>query len=1255
MGNQAQGPRVFAADDVLDQAAGTFGESGDIPVVPPKNSKEELLKRVDFTSIDEAAIKAPPELLLENFWDISDHLVVSKSFKVIDDLYRIRAIFRWLTSFDEESITSQILPPENSPLEYLIKIGSDFGDHANLLYVLCVSANIPCVVINGVSKHGFYEVGDEIRKEVLASKWNAVFVNGEWRLIDPFWAHTSIPYDQYRDQIAVDDEGQITLSTELGDTEGEPRPVNEFFFLCDPEKLICTHFPDEEQWQLLDDPITEERFQEQPYFREHYHEMGLGVSKGFPDTDNCILRPDGRPCKISFDLPKDRGATQDFKFSVTELDVDENTDTTDLEKYVMMSKSKSTLQFGVCFPFIGRFRLDVYGTDDTINNQFNLVFSYLIHCGVPIKNFSGFPEVPEHGWGPHPIAEELGIVPISPKSSVIKTETGIVEIRFPASKAREISHCLGSTNFDAATLSRHALGRLDSVRQEYFVYVRLPEQGDYTLKIFADVDELRGKIPDSTIMTYLIEFSGEAKNDPYPFVLGSQIGPKLGAFQLGVEAIDESNGVLMAWDGKLDLTFTADEDSALFSELSTSNPTARKVMNIKDKREDGKWLFSLNLPVAGLYSLNLFGWNEKEKHKKVEEVFSFLIQSTGSLSKEELEKLEKKTKGRRKVNSGITNMERSNTVLDSESQIAKSRVDTENNSSTKVSSDTGDIMKDGKGVDIISNLASPRDPISTGSFNSMNKPPTSTGYGRQQSRGSTKTTGTLDKESTTKGSTHSKEKPASDGSLKHSSSQKNRDTKSSDKATPRKGVLKKGDDNNASRDGVRTKRKAVSIVEATGKNDARHKKKKDELDVRTFQTTKNIVKIDIEHPIKTVFTSLRKTDAIDKPGDRAAVIKTKEGIEVRIQGYGRYQVDVMTKESGPHVKIVGRYTVIRVPSSNPSKDESMSNSKLFGGNEFDGNVFLDSDDEIPVREDVTVSKPKKVTPKTSDKVDYGTVVPDLRSIKSADLLDEFLQGRFTDATNRDMKAKLRKVLKVRDLSLILKYLELYQSTSKSTRNAIFPKAVQDIMKKIKQQQRLVEECKMETPVLMDEEIRVSKTPDVVRVVVTHKIMDKNTRKEKVSKVTLEINQIALTEIKQYANPPEGVHECIMATLVLLGDQPEDCKDFSACQGLLFRTGRQYIMRRITQFNTRCVPQDRVDFVSKIVKEFSMWQILDVSKGAAAFYMWVKAMLHDIKQRARSAAPSTTAKSTTSAKRVPPRPTILPEYISRRDGTIILRL
>lgn len=54
-----------------------------------------------------------------------------------------------------------------------------------------------------------------------------------------------------------------------------------------------------------------------------------------------------------------------------------------------------------------------------------------------------------------------------------------------------------------------------------------------------------------------------------------------------------------------------------------------------------------------------------------------------------------------------------------------------------------------------------------------------------------------------------------------------------------------------------------------------------------------------------------------------------------------------------------------------------------------------------------------------------------------------------------MKAKLRKALKVKDLDLILKYLELYQSTSKAKRDTIFPKAVKDVMKKIKAQQSIV--------------------------------------------------------------------------------------------------------------------------------------------------------------------------------------------------------
>lgn len=62
------------------------------------------------------------------------------------------------------------------------------------VFIFIRFVNILCVVINGVFKYGFYEVGDWIRKEVLVLKWNVVYVNGEWCLIDLFWVYIFIFY-----------------------------------------------------------------------------------------------------------------------------------------------------------------------------------------------------------------------------------------------------------------------------------------------------------------------------------------------------------------------------------------------------------------------------------------------------------------------------------------------------------------------------------------------------------------------------------------------------------------------------------------------------------------------------------------------------------------------------------------------------------------------------------------------------------------------------------------------------------------------------------------------------------------------------------------------------------------------------------------------------------------------------------------------------------------------------------------------------
>lgn len=55
----------------------------------------------------------------------------------------------------------------------------------------------------------------------------------------------------------------------------------EHYFLTDPDKLINTHFPDEEPWQLLHKPVTLHQFEVGIILFLHF----LPIYPLNPDTD----------------------------------------------------------------------------------------------------------------------------------------------------------------------------------------------------------------------------------------------------------------------------------------------------------------------------------------------------------------------------------------------------------------------------------------------------------------------------------------------------------------------------------------------------------------------------------------------------------------------------------------------------------------------------------------------------------------------------------------------------------------------------------------------------------------------------------------------------------------------------------------------------------------------------------------------------------------------------------------------------------
>jgi len=54
--------------------------------------------------------------------------------------------------------------------------------------IYCRRADIKCVIIDGISKGGDYEVGlPEQDLDKMRDRWNAVYLDKNWRFVLPYW------------------------------------------------------------------------------------------------------------------------------------------------------------------------------------------------------------------------------------------------------------------------------------------------------------------------------------------------------------------------------------------------------------------------------------------------------------------------------------------------------------------------------------------------------------------------------------------------------------------------------------------------------------------------------------------------------------------------------------------------------------------------------------------------------------------------------------------------------------------------------------------------------------------------------------------------------------------------------------------------------------------------------------------------------------------------------------------------------------
>jgi len=105
--------------------------------------------------------------------------------------------------------------------------------YANLFKSLCMHAGIPCEVITGLGKSN---AGRLDKRFTSNHRWNAVFFDTVWHLLDATWAS-----------------GYINSRNEF------QREYNPHYFLTAPGEFINDHYPEDMRWTLLpQDPLLNE-------------------------------------------------------------------------------------------------------------------------------------------------------------------------------------------------------------------------------------------------------------------------------------------------------------------------------------------------------------------------------------------------------------------------------------------------------------------------------------------------------------------------------------------------------------------------------------------------------------------------------------------------------------------------------------------------------------------------------------------------------------------------------------------------------------------------------------------------------------------------------------------------------------------------------------------------------------------------------------------------------------------------------------
>ncbi|XP_048250220.1 hillarin-like [Haliotis rufescens] len=456
---------------------------------PPTSKKKDIFDAEDYKEIDQNASK----IIIKDDTTYEELLTtLTKDLKT--DLQKLRAIFYLVGSLNIEKQFYKGVTDPHTPRGHMKLIKLRKGWYTDFFALLCRAAGLPCVIVHGKGKSVNYEVGDKDPSD-LYSDWNAVYVDGEWRLVHALWSYTGIMgYDAGR-WMKIEAQGQQKREKQPASKGKQVSGIKEFWFLTDPDQFVYFCLADRQEWQLLGKPWTVDKFMDVPYFRHPYF---TSSDMTLTSDHKSVLVSDGGRTVIAFE--HDTECKSDITY---ELFFDEKRsegtlpDSVKLPRCVLFESTEEQKKLYYRFHVVGIYKTVIY-----IGGKSKLpIVAFMIDCKEVSQNKNLFPINPDIGFGFGRPAKVFGLQSLSESEAIVETvKNKPCEFHFKLSEDKQLEANLRHNDLEPGKLQQCV--EKETKDDKVTFKVTVPEDvdnGEFALQIYGQ--DSKGKV---NVVNYLL-------------------------------------------------------------------------------------------------------------------------------------------------------------------------------------------------------------------------------------------------------------------------------------------------------------------------------------------------------------------------------------------------------------------------------------------------------------------------------------------------------------------------------------------------------------------------------------------------------------------------------------------------------------------------------------------------------------------------------------------------------------------------------